>query len=277
MFRKILYLIIAMVLAAIAAFADSLKFVQVSDVHYPKENVLGYENRSLEFAKENFKRLIPALNNLDVQYVFFTGDCTDQSFKEVFDDFFAQVDNLNKPFYIALGNHDSNTPQGFTKKDTLAYLKEKTPYRQSGANYFVQLDEKFIAVILDGSSDVGIDARGYYSKDTLVWLENVLNENKDKYVLIFQHFPIVKPCGEDAFFNNHSTKKKGRYVRLIKRNPNIVAIFSGHYHVAGEFEKYGIKHYSTPALFLKPSYYRFVEINYDKDKIDSIKTELVEN
>ena len=31
---------------------------------------------------------------------------------------------LNKKYYISLGNHDSNSTNGFTKKDTLEYLKQ---------------------------------------------------------------------------------------------------------------------------------------------------------
>jgi hypothetical protein len=38
---------------------------------------------------------------------------------------------------------------------------------------------------------------------------------------------------------------------------------------------YGVKHYSTSALFLKDSYYRVFEIDYDNGKINSIKTNLI--
>ena len=41
-----------------------------------------------------------------------------------------------------------------------------------------------------------------------------------------------------------------------------------------EFKKYGIKHYSTAPLFEKPHCYRFVEIEYDENKIKHVKTEL---
>ena len=68
--------------------AETFKFAQVTDVHYPKTGVAGYEGRSFDFAIKNYNKAIDMINNSDIEYVFFTGDIVDKSFKEVFDDFF---------------------------------------------------------------------------------------------------------------------------------------------------------------------------------------------
>ena len=216
------------------------------------------------------------INASDVEYVFFTGDIVDKSFKEVFDDFFNTTNKLNKKYYISMGNHDSNSTNGFSKKDTLEYLKNNTPYQQNSASHYAVLNENFIAVMLDGSNDIEMDAQGFYSKETLEWLEKMLKENSDKKFLIFQHFPLLEPVKDSAFVHKHSTRKKGNYIRLLKKYKNIVLIASGHYHVSCEKEKYGVKHYSTPALFLENSYYRVFEIDHDHEKINSIKTNLIQ-
>ena len=129
--------------------------------------------------------------------------------------------------------------------------------------------------MLDGSNDFEMDAQGFYSKDTLEWLEKILKENPDKKFLIFQHFPLFEPVKDFAYVHKHSTRKKSLYIRLLKKYKNVVLIASGHYHVSCEKEKYGVKHYSTSALFLKDSYYRVFEIEHDNGKINSIKTNLV--
>ena len=273
--KKILFTLVALLFFNPYANSETLKFAQVTDVHFPKKGIMGYEGRSLNFAEKNYNKAIDIINNSDVEYVFFTGDVVDKSFKEVFDDFLNTTNKLDKKYYISLGNHDSNSPNGFTKKNTVAYLKENTPYQQKDASYCIPLNESFIAVMLDGSNDTEMDAQGFYSKKTLKWLEELLKEHPNKQFLIFQHFPIFEPVKDSAYVHKHSTRKKGTYIKLLKKYKNIVLIASGHYHVSCEKEKYGVKHYSTPALFLEDSYYRVFEIDYDNGKINSITTNLV--
>lgn len=273
--KKILLSIFILLFSNTLAFCETLKFIQVTDVHFPKKGVMGYEGRSFVHAKANFYRAIDLINKSDAEFVVFTGDSVDKSAGEVFDELFINLNKLNKKYYLCLGNHDVNTPNAFTKKDTLEYLKKNTHYKQSGANYYIKLNDKFIAVMLDGTNDTKIDSQGLFSKETLKWLENVLKENTDKKVLIFQHFPLVEPIKDTNYFHKHTTRKKGGYIRLLKKYKNVLAIISGHYHVAGEKEKYGVKHYSTPALFLEKSYYRTFEIDYDNDEINFIETKLM--
>ena len=274
--KRALFTLIALLLLNPCVKAEILKFAQVSDVHYPKAGVTGYEGRRFNFAIDNYNKAIDIINNSDVEYVFFTGDIVDKSFKEVFDNFFSTTSRLNKKYYISLGNHDSNSTNGFTKKDTLEYLKNNTLYQQNSASYYAVLNENFIAVMLDGSNDLEMDAQGFYSKETLEWLEKILKENPDKKFLIFQHFPLFEPVKDSAYVHKHSTRKKGNYIKLLKKYKNVVLIASGHYHVSCEKEKYGVKHYSTSALFLEDSYYRVFEIEHDNGKINSIKTTLVQ-
>ena len=274
--KKILFTLLTLLFFYSYVNAETFKFAQVTDVHYPKTGIAGYEGRRFDFAIKNYNKAIDMINDSDVEYVFFTGDIVDKSFKEVFDDFFNATSKLNKKYYISLGNHDSNSTNGFTKKDTLEYLKNNTPYQQNSASHYAVLNENFIAVMLDGSNDIEMDAQGFYSKDTLGWLEKILKENPDKKFLIFQHFPLLEPVKDSAYVHKHSTCKKGNYIRLLKKYKNIVLIASGHYHVSCEKEKYGVKHYSTPALFLENSYYRVFEIDHDHGKINSIKTNLIQ-
>ena len=274
--RKILFTLLALLFFNSYVNAKTLKFAHVTDVHYPKTGIAGYEGRRFDFAIKNYNKTIDMINNSEIEYVFFTGDIVDKSFKEVFDDFFNTTSKLNKKYYISLGNHDSNSTNGFTKVDTLEYLKNNTPYHQNAASHYAVLNGNFIAIMLDGSNDIKMDAQGFYSKETLKWLEKILKENPNKQFLIFQHFPLFEPVKNSAYVHKHSTRKKGNYIKLLKKYKNVVLIASGHYHVSCEKEKYGVKHYSTPALFLEDSYYRVFEIDHDNGKINSIKSNLIQ-
>jgi 3',5'-cyclic AMP phosphodiesterase CpdA len=274
--KKLLVLFAIFLFSINSSLAETIKFIQVSDVHYPNEKRLEYEGRSLKNAKPNFQKTIHSINKTDIDFVFFTGDLVDQSQKELFDGFFAELKNLNKKYFLCLGNHDSNSPNGLTKTGTLNYIKENKHYQKANGNYTVNLNDDFLAIVLDGSHDTKMTSRGYFTKETTDWLKETLKTNKDKNIVIFQHFPIVEPKKDESYFHKHSTIKKRAYIRLLKQNPNIVGIFSGHYHIAGELEKYGTKHFSTPALFTTPAFYRTVEIDYNKQTINHIKTHLIE-
>ena len=266
MLRKLLLTIFAYCII-VSANAETLNLIQISDVHYPKKDYLSYEGRDLSNSVPNYKKAIKQINaDNEINAVFFTGDFTDRSLEEVYIDFFKTTKDLNKKYYLAFGNHDVNSIAGFNKKQALSFLKENTNYFENEGNYVVELNKKFIAIVLDGSFDVEMSARGEYTKKTLKWLKNELDKNRDKNILIFQHFPIVEPEKDSLYINTHRIKNKWRYTKLIKKYDNILFIASGHYHVAGEFKKYGTKHYSTPALFLTPSYYRKFTIDYDKGR-----------
>lgn len=276
MLKKILFTIFVLCFIKVAN-ADTLSIVQVSDVHFPKRDYLAYEGRDLSLAISNYEKTIKHINDdRNVEAVFFTGDFTDRSLKEVYIDFFKTTKKLNKEYHLALGNHDVNSIAGLNKEEAISFLKENTNDFKNEGSYVVELNKNFIAIVLDGSFDFEMSARGEYSKKTLKWLKQQLDSNKDKFIIIFQHFPIVEPKKDSLYVNTHRIKNKWRYTKLIKKYDNIVFIASGHYHVAGEFEKYGTKHYSTPALFLKPSYYRKFTIDYDSNKINKIETKLVE-
>ena len=260
-----------------SANADTLSLIQISDVHFPKRDYLGYEGRDLSLAIPNYERAIKQINSdKEIEAVFFTGDFTDRSLEEVYIDFFKTTKNLKKKYYLAFGNHDVNSIAGFNKEQAISFLKDNTDNFKNNGSYVVELNKNIVAIVLDGAFDVEMSARGEYTKNTLKWLKEELDKNKDKFVIIFQHFPIVEPEKDSLYINTHRVKNKWRYTKLIKKYDNILFIASGHYHVAGEFEKYGTKHYSTPALFLTPSYYRKYTIDYKENNINKIETELVE-
>jgi len=274
MLKKIIFLFIFIIFAGIAN-ADTLKFAQITDVHTSEQNVK-YNGRNLDNSQINLQKAVNAINaDNSIQYVFFTGDSVDKADSGLYTIFFNTANKLNKPYYMALGNHDVNYGE-LSKQEALKIIKQNSYARKSG-NYEIPLNDYFTAVILDGTHCAEINSTGYYSKETLNWLDEVLKKDKDKNVLIFQHFPVVEPADDKLYSFPHKILNKTALLKILKKYKNVVLISSGHYHVKGEFNKYGIIHYSTPALFLTPSYYRITTIDYNKNRINSVTSELKEN
>ncbi len=274
--KKIL-LVLVFLLSANISLADSLIFAQITDVHLPDKIKQPIIKRDYTHSEDNLRCAIRSINdNSTIQYVFFTGDLVDRSYKELYEKFFDIANYLNKPYYVCLGNHDINSPMGLNKTESLKIIQKLSRYHQYYPNYCVELNNDFLAVMLDGTNDYVPDTRGYFNKNTIQWLDNVLEENKDKKVIIFQHFPIVEPSDGNLYAKLHRVRNKHKLISTIKKYGNVIMVVSGHYHQSGEFEKYGMKHFSTPALFLTPSYYRIIKIDYEPNgEINSIETELI--
>ncbi len=273
MLKKIIFIFIYVVFAN-TMFADTLKFVQISDVH-TSEKGIKYNGRNLDNSQTNLRNAVKNINNdKSIQYVFFTGDSVDKSTANLYKIFFDIVNDLNKPYYMAPGNHDVIYGGEMDKAHSINIIKEYSYAHQNSGNFAVNLNEYFTAVMLDGTYDDRVSSQGYISDNTLNWLDNVLEENRNKNVLIFQHFPVVEPAKETNYSHPHNIVNKKKLIKVLKKHGNVVLISSGHYHVKGEFKKYGVKHYSTPALFLTPSYYREVIIDYDGKKVKNINSVL---
>lgn len=273
--KKFLFVLVFL-LSANITLADTLIFAQVTDVHLPAKTKQPIIKRDYTHSEDNLRCAIRKINSdNNIQYVFFTGDSVDRSYKDLYEKFFGIANYLNKPYYVCLGNHDVNSPGGLNKTETLKIIQKLSRYHQYYPNYCIELNNDFIAIMLDGTNDYVPDTRGYFNKSTLQWLKNVLEENKDKKVIIFQHFPIVEPADGNLYTKLHQVRNKHALISTLKKHGNVKMIVSGHYHKSGEFEKYGIKHYSTSALFEMP-YYRIIKIDYEPNgDIKNIESELV--
>ena len=273
MLKKFICIFVLMFVSNIA-FADTLKFAQITDVHTSDTDVT-YSGRNLSKNQINLQNAVSAINaDNSIQYVFFTGDSVDKSQKKLYEKFFQNANKLNKPYYMAFGNHDVNYGNELNKKQALEIIKQNSYAHQDSNNYAVELNKDFVALMLDGTMESEVSAQGYYSKETLNWLKKTLKENKNKNVIVFQHFAVVPPAKESNYSHKHNIINKNELVRVLKKYNNVVVVSSGHYHVKGEFDKYGMKHYSTPALFLTPSYYRITQIDYNGKHINQIESEL---
>lgn len=241
--------------------AKTIKFAQISDIHYTVngENV-EYSSRNWKNSNHILNRTIKKINAQDLDFVVFLGDNIDKSRSDYLEAFLKTASKLNKPFYICLGNHDAYKISGIPKEDYAKLVnKYNHDHKYNDFNYTFSVSSEILGMVVDGSFPVAPNSHGVINQKTMAWIDKTLDENKDKKVIIFQHFPLIEPYEKKT----HTLVYKDRYEKMLSKHKNIIAVCSGHYHEPKvSKEENGIYHISAPSLGVLNSY-QIVEIKYE--------------
>ncbi|MBQ7127275.1 metallophosphoesterase [bacterium] len=269
MLKKIFILFLFLLFTVLYANAKDISFIQVTDVYYTQNN---------NEIENSLKKLVEKINNdeKNISFVVFTGNNIESPKPENLADFIKIINKLNCPYYVVLGNSDVSKSKKMSKEDYYKIIKRNNLfYPQKNANYmFKKNGYKFI--IANGAKEVIPGKQGYYRKDTLLWIENILNKNKKEKIVILQHFPLIYPPVSINKIKSHETYKKDEYLNLIKKYPFILAIVSGHFHVNWENYSDEIYNISSPSFRDKPHYYKVIDILSDENDKPEIFTILKE-
>ena len=125
-------------------------------------------------------------------------------------------------------------------------------------NYYVLKKNGLIFIVADGSKEVIPSSIGYYREDVMLFLDEKLDEYRDKNVVILQHYPIIPPSNRET----HYTYKADEYLKLLSEHKNVKAVISGHFNVNKEQDFQGILHIYTKDA---PTYRVIDILDYDSD------------
>ena len=182
-----------------------LRFAVASDVHYGQPNTLFEQMTETVMNQIN---LFHQQSPLDFSVV--NGDLIHNE-KEFLPLVKGKLDALKMPYYVTRGNHDMVTPEYWNSV-------WGTPL-----NHDVVVKDNGI-LLGDTSNEKGV----YLSPD-LSWLNKTLESHKDKkQVFIFLHIPQAKWTK-----NGISTPE---VFDIIKKYPNVKAVFHGHEHDQDSFK-----------------------------------------
>ena len=265
--RKILSLLLMLFMflaTSQMAFAKpkELKFIQVSDVHY----IAGREDM-----KASLENLVKEVNHMEnIQFVVFTGDNIDNPNPKYLHEFLKTVNKIKYPCYFVIGNHDVSVNSGLNKDKYFDIIRHHNWFYPAWSPNYVFKKNGFVFVVVDGAKQVIPGPNGYYKQDTLDWLDKVLTKYKKKNVIIIQHFPVVEP----KKMRSHSTYKAEKYLEVLDKYNNVMAVISGHYHTNKEDMRNGVYHVTTPAFAEGPHYYKLIEIVSTKNFLPMIFTQL---
>jgi predicted phosphodiesterase len=242
-----------------------LHFVQLSDTHlnhhYARnaERILGGSEKLLREAVEQINEIE------DLDFVLATGDLVDIPERKLVDQFIEITMGLKYPLYVTLGNHDVSVNGGLGKRGFIRrfYKQENaTSFTSKKTYYSFSPNEKFTIICLDGTTDKIVTANGQIDDEQLEWLRKELEANKDKFVIIALHFPLIEPFKSQTHFFLEPDRTK--LSSLINLYPNVVGIFTGHYHAAKLFKIKNKIHNSCPAIVQYPNAFREIFV-YKED------------
>ena len=256
--QKFFSLLFVSLLFCTTALAKDLRFVQITDVRYSKQN-----------NSETLKKVVADVNKQkDVDFVVFTGDNIDRPDIQNLKDFISVAKKLNKPYYVLIGDKDVNKHKDLSKKDYQKILKKKVgACKTKDVNYTFE-KEGVVFFVVDGAKDVIPSTNGYFKDDVVEWVDANLDLYPNKNVVILQHFPLIPPEENE----NYVTFKPQKYLEILQKHNNVKAIVSGHFGVNKEQTVDGITHISTaPAPC-----YRIIDILDCTSKNPSIWAEVVE-
>ena len=191
-------------------------------------------------------------------------DADKQKTKTQWDLFHSILKKENSlPVYHCIGNHDvwgwfikNDRPEAdklYGKQwvvETLALPKR----------YYSFTKNKWQFIVLDSTQ---LNPAGgyiaYIDPEQLDWLQQELNNAKDKFICIVSHIPILSICA-GLFFNKTEANGDLKIQRnlmhtdffalkkLFLANPNIKVCLSGHIHLQDELDYLGVKYFCNGAV-----------------------------
>ena len=244
-----------------------LHFVQISDTHLQK-GVAKDAERLLGSSEKLLKDAVNQMNEIkDLDFVLSTGDNVDVPDEKLIDKYIEITMSLKYPFYLLLGNHDVSVNGGLGKKGYIKKfnkLENATSFTNDMTYFSFSPNDKFTFICLDGTTDEVVTAHGQIDDKQFEWLKEELDANKDKFVIIALHFPVIQPYKSDSHFILEPDRTK--LLELIDSYKNVVGVFSGHYHAARLVKIKNKIHNSCPAGVQWPNAFREIIITQEDPK-----------
>lgn len=242
-----------------------LHFVQISDTHL-QSMVAPDTERLLGSSEELLTSLVNQINEIkDLDFVLSTGDNVDQTKEDLVGKYIEITMSLKYPLHVLFGNHDVGVHVALNKKEYIKKFTGSTSFTNEMSYYSFSPNEKFTFICLDGTTEKVITANGQIEeKEQLEWLKEELEKNKDRFVIIAQHFPLIEPFKSKSHY--FLEPDRSRLLELINSYKNVIGVFSGHYHAARLFKIKNKIHNSNPAIVQYPCAFREITITEEKPK-----------
>lgn len=250
--------------------AASLKFVQLSDVHF----AISEQNTTFKMTGESPKLLDDAIKQVNemsgINFVMFTGDQVNTPYEKELQAFLPYAEKLTVPWYITFGNHDRCVGGFLTKELYLDIVGSHNENFKFKKPYYSFVPQKgFKAIVLDTIITEKLTSNGLISSKQLEWLDNELENSKKDVVLIFMHVPIVEPFPSSG----HKLLNAGEVQAVIEKYKNPKGVFQGHYHASKITQRGNVLYVSSPALVSYPNAFRVVTVsNLWRKTVFDIKT-----
>ena len=242
---------------------NSLKFAQVSDVHF----YTGSNNTTFKMIGRSAELLDDAIGQInetpDVSFTMFTGDLIDKSFEKELSAFLPHTKNLKTKWYFAFGNHDTMIKGYLTPEVYIDLVKKYNPDFVFDKPYYSFTPQKgYKVIVLDSIIRDRLTSNGRIDEEQLKWLDSELEASKKDTVLMFLHIPVIEPYTSP----NHRLLNSDEVQSVLNKYKNPILVFQGHYHGAKITQKGNILYVSCPALVSYPNAFRMITVTNYRNK-----------
>jgi len=231
----------------------------ISDIHV----------KPLAAAEAGMTKALQNVNSVQPAFIINGGDCIMDALVADKEKTKTQWDLFNKimqaenklPVKYCIGNHDI---WGWQLKEDMksdplygkGWWLQQTGYTKT---YHSFTNDNWHFIVLDSVQENNGGYIALLDNEQFAWLEAELESNKEKFICIISHIPIMSFCSA-MFFNDmlpngdwklsrallHTDARKIK--ALFKKYPNIKTCLSGHIHLQDEVEYLGIKYYCNGAV-----------------------------
>lgn len=253
--KKILFIILSIFIFQSFVSAQTLKFIQVTDLH-------------LKDDCETFTKIVKDINNTKgVEFVVFTGDNLGRASKTLLNNFLSGARKLNRPYYVLLGTKDVSKNNKLSKKTYIEMVRRVNPRHPRDLNYVFK-KKNIVFIVVDGSKEIIPSLSGYYPPETIEWLDKQLTQYSQNKVVILQHYPIANKPDNEIYYTYNSIE----YLKMLHSHNNVKAVVTGHYHKNEEVMFDGVYHVTSPEA--SKGKYKIIEIDLDSNDIYTMVKEV---
>jgi len=207
------------------------------------------------------------LESLNLDFLLLPGDLTQNGEPKNHSWLQQRLASLPFPVYVIPGNHDvpflsatenaigfADFPSyysqfGYENCDSLYYTREILPGLQLIALSSNQFDE-------EGKQ------QGYLDETQLAWLEGVLSQTQEQFVMVMIHHNVVEhlPGQSKHSLGQRYMLDNATLLRQMLRDAGVSLLFTGHLHVQDLAEEDGLYEITTGSLVSYPHPYRVLEL-----------------
>ena len=232
---------------------DKLRICVFSDIHYIDQKPEWKVNRKLvEYAEPLTDKIINKVNNeIKPDVCINLGDMIQASKNKEQDiknlkHIWKKLQGFNVPFYTLIGNHELKAVESNREiMDILGY---------ENATYGIDMNGYHLLFVGTDTNPEDEKRRTQYISDTdLEWIEQDLNSNKDKKVIVFSHFGVAEDDMKGNFYFEENIDggmlmNREKLKAILQKHNNILSVFCGHQHWTKTIRENGIPYYMLGAL-----------------------------
>ncbi|MBP0017043.1 MAG: metallophosphoesterase [Cyanobacteria bacterium SBLK] len=248
----------------------NFRFAIASDPHIALTHTVDFNNPRFHLVEASipiFESVLNHLEQLDLDFLLIPGDLTQDGEQENHQWLQKRLESLSFPAYVIPGNHDVLTPLPTSKN--IGWSEFPRYYRKAGYEnteklYYTReiLPEVQLIALNSNQFDASGKQLGCLDAEQLEWLDRILLDVKDKFILVMIHHNVIEHLpGQSQHLMGKRYMLDNAPILLEKlREAGVKLIFSGHLHIQDIAEREGIYDITTGSTVGYPNPYRILHL-----------------